>query len=356
MTLISLDGSQFSDSDSYILGALTLAAATGQAFEMDEVGKLAAVPGVSPLHLTAMRALAALCGAEMKGETLRAKKVRFAPSHEPRARDLLIDTGEATGRPSPISVTPLIQALIPVLAHASDEGLIRLRGANATPQHPSVFWLRETLAPMLAWVGIEAGIEIEKWGWYPDGGGESTLLVEGNLGNAALPIPLVWEERGDLVGMWGLAALSPRLDERVGQQMLGTLARELGKEAMEPVITEVMRVRSPGPGSGLFLSMQFEQVTAGFEAVSHQGMSAEQVAREATDAMSHYFWSDAAFDPELATALMIPAALSGRSVTFTTSELTLPMRVLEFLITRFLPVKVSLTKHPAGGQVQIAPP
>lgn len=352
MSLITLDGRQFSDIDSHLLGALTLAALSGQAVEITPVGR-----GVNALHLTVVRALAALCEAEVEGDTMQAPRLRFVPRSAPRAQDLLIDMGAATGRPSALSVTPVILALLPVLARAPESSLIRLRGATATPYHPSVFWLRETLLPMLDWFGLHAAIEIEKWGWYPDGGGESTLLVEGQEGSegAPAPGPLLWEERGDLVGLWGLIALSPRLGERVGKQMGRALEKALRDEPLDEVELEIQRVRSPGPGSGVFLALQFEQVTAGFEALSSGGAAAEQVVEGASAALSHYFWSDAAFEPALAQALMIPAALHGQRVSYTTSEITLPMRILADLLPRFLPVRLSVEAHPKGGHILIEP-
>ncbi|MDQ4078531.1 MAG: hypothetical protein M3220_20105 [Chloroflexota bacterium] len=354
MSLVSLDGSQFTDIDTFLLGALTLAGATGNGFEMEEVGKIAGNPGVTARHVTAIRTMAAVCNAEIEGDALSAKKVRFVPTNEARARDRLVDIGEVTGRPSPESVTPLMEMLIPVLARAAEDSLFRFRGANATPFAPSAFWLRETLVPMLTLLDMTVGVEIEKWGWYPDGGGETTLLVEGGwTGETASS--LIWQERGDCFELWALVALSPRMNRRVGKQMLRATQEALANEPIQYINVEETRVRSPGPGSGLFIALQFEQTTAGFESVSYKGMSAEQVVEDATASMSNYFWSDAAFEPELARSLMLPLALTGREATFTTSEITLPMRVLEYLIPRFLPLDVTVSKHPTGGQVTFKP-
>jgi RNA 3'-terminal phosphate cyclase (ATP) len=354
MNRVVLDGGKFKDVDTYLLGALALSAATGRAFEMEEVGRSAGKVGVTPLHLTALRALAALCDAEVTGDAVSAKRVTFAPTRPPQARELTIDMGEVTGRPSPEPVTPLIEALIPVLACAEQDALIRLRGVNASPHAPSAFWLRETLAPMLNWAGMNVAIEIERWGWHPDGGGETTLLVEGGW-TGETQGTLAWTERGDVVGLWAVAALSPRLDERTGQQMVVALEKALEQEPIQSVEIEIARVRSPGPGSGLFLSLQFEHVSAGFEAISHRGMSAAQLVTDATAAMSSYFWTDAAFEPELARAMMIPLALGGQIASYTTSEITPAMQVLEFLLPHFLPVNVTVSKHPVGGQIEIGP-
>ncbi len=350
--MILLDAAHAPNLDALLLGALALSAATGQGFELVGPGKRAG-QGVTPLHVTALRAAAALCGAEVKGDTVASQRLRFVPSHEPRAGEFLVDTGAATGRPSPESVTPLLTMLLPALARAEGDSFVRFLGANATPHAPSAFWLRETLAPMLGSLGMSAAVEIERWGWYPDGGGETTLLVEG--GWRAAPGALDWMERGDVVGLWVLAALSSRMEERVAQGMIGALERALARDPIQPMTVEVARVRSPGPGSGLFLSLQCEQVSAGFEAITHRGMQPPEVADDAATTLSHFFWGDSAFEPELARAMMIPLALAGRPARFTTPELSASLSVLEALIPQFLPVTVALSNHPAGGLVEIKP-
>lgn len=352
--MLKLDGAQFTDSDTFLLGALTLSAVTGQPFEMVNVGKHASPAGVTPFHLTAMRALGALCGAEMKGEAVRARAISFRPTHPPVGLDLKVDPGEATGRPSPAPVVPLIQAMIPVLARAGRAALVRFRGSNASPFAPSAFWLRESLAPMLHWAGIEIGVEIERWGWHPEGGGETTLLVE-SLPSEGPRARLTWEERGDPVALWAVVALSPRMDEEMGEQIAREFQRAITEMPLGHIEIELRRVRSPGPGNGLFVTMQYEHGTAGFEAISHRGMGPTALVQEVVTPLTRYFWSDAAFEPTLATALMLPLALSGHEATLTTSAFTPPMRIFETLIPRFLPVTVSLVSHPSGGQIHIRP-
>lgn len=352
--MIELDGGTYSNIDLYLLAALTLSAVTGQPFEMQQVGLRAKSLGLTPFHLTAIQAIGSLCSAEVKGDLMQSKTLRFTPREAPRAGKMLIDTGAITGRPSPASVVPLIEALIPVLASAKADSLIELRGANTTPFNPSAFWVRETLAPMLHWAGINMGVEIEKWGWYPDGGGMTTLLVEKKAAQAKGG-RLSWKEHGDLVALWVLIALSPRLKESIGQQMEQAFKKAVATDRLPVMEIELQRVRSPGPGSGLFMALEFEHVTAGFEAINYRGMSGEQVAQDAVAAMSHYYWSDCAFEPELARALMIPLALTGRESRLTTSDLTSPMYMLADIIPHFLPITITLTPHHSSGELIIQP-
>ncbi len=162
-------------------------------------------------------------------------------------------------------------------------------------------------------------------------------------------------EHGDLVALWVLIALSPRLKESIGQQMVNAFKKAVVTDRLPVLALDLQRVRSPGPGSGLFMVLEFEHVTAGFEAINYRGMSAQQVAQDAAAAMSHYYWSDRAFEPELARALMIPLALTGRESRFTTCELTTPMYILADIIPRFLPIKITLTPHRSGGELIMQP-
>ncbi len=352
--MINLNGGQFSDVNTYLLSTLALSAATGQAFDMTDIGKLNRPLGLTPFHLTAIKAMAGICQAQVKGNIVRSQRLSFIPTHSARASDVVIDTSEVTGRSSSASVAPLAEALISALSGATDDSFIRLRGVNTSPFGTSTFWLRETLIPMLSHLGIGAAVEIEQVGWFPDGGGEMTLIVERASKNKRQQKRIMWDHRGDLVTLWAVVMLSSRMNEKIGDQMVRAFNKAISADRLEHTEVEIRRVSSSGPGSGLFLAAEFEHVTAGFEGISYQGMSAAQVAQEAASAMSYYFWSEAAFEPELARALMIPFALSGQHIICTTSELTRSMRVLEELIPYFLPVKVNLTKHSYGGQIEIS--
>ena len=182
-----------------------------------------------------------------------------------------------------------------------------------------------------------------------------TMIVEKRSNKTRRPGKLMWSHRGDLVALSAVVMLSHRMNKRIGEQMVQAFQKAVVAERLGATDVEIRRVSSSGPGSGLFIAAEFEHVTAGFEGISYQGMSAAQVAQEAVSAMSYYFWSEAAFDPELARALMIPFALSTQHIVCTTSELTRSMRVLEELIPHFLPVQVKLSKHAYGGQIEIRP-
>lgn len=352
--MLTLDGTSHSDTTSYLLGALALSAITGQPFEMVNIAAKTATQGLTPFHLTACQAIGKICDATIEGHLVQSKQLRFTPRRAPHALELEIDTQEITGQRSPASVTPLAEALIPILAQAEGESFIRLRGANTTPFAPSAFWLRETLTPTLTWTGINASVEVEKWGWYPEGRGEMSLLVQGKSEKPSTG-RLVWQTRGDPISTWALVALSPRLHERIGQQMSDAVQKALTRENVGDLWLEVVRVPSYGSGSALFLTFSCEQIVIGVEGMSYRGQSAQQIAKETTATLIHHLWHDAAFDGELASGFLLPVALLQRNASFTASELTPRMSILADIIPQFLPVDVQISNHATGNQITIQP-
>jgi RNA 3'-terminal phosphate cyclase (ATP) len=353
--MIHLDGSKFRDADALLLSALTLSAVTGEPFEIDDIGRGSGSGGVTPFHITALRTIGTLVRAEVKGESVRARRVRFTPTTAPRAGDFIIDTADSTGRPSPVAVTPLIEALQTVLSTAEGDSLITIRGVNAHPLSQSVFWMRETLNPVLNMVGYNTGVEIERWGWYPDGGGECTLSVTPRDDEDTSP--LRWEQRGKLKTIWVTAALSSRMEEAIGQKMIDQFLREVAFDKIERshIETDIVRVRSGGSGYGLFITMETDTAVAGFEAVGDGNTLPVHLAERCAKATTHYLTSTAVLDGEVARALLIPLALTQRAVSLTTPTLTAAHDLLEQLIPQFLPVFCAMQNRQTARSIELVP-
>src|SRR5690606_4050127 len=75
--------------------SLTLAALTGQAARLTGIRAGRSKPGLAPQHLTAVRAAAQVCAAEVRGDKLRSTQLTFAPGAPPIASDLTIDVADA---------------------------------------------------------------------------------------------------------------------------------------------------------------------------------------------------------------------------------------------------------------------
>ena len=114
-------------------------------------------------------------------------------------------------------------------------------------------------------------------------------------------------------------------------------------------------------GSVTFILAQFENTFAGFTALGERGRPAEEVGREAAEAVARFMESAGAIDEHLGDQILLPAALlaSGRlgpaspgTTRFTAAKVTEHLTTHARVIERFLPVKVAVEP---GGVVEIRP-
>ena len=68
--MIHIDGSQGEGGGQVLRSSLALSATTGQPFRIDHIRAGRARPGLLRQHLTCVRAVAAVCGAEVEGDAL----------------------------------------------------------------------------------------------------------------------------------------------------------------------------------------------------------------------------------------------------------------------------------------------
>src|SRR6478672_4952702 len=76
---IEIDGSLGEGGGQIIRTSVSLAAITGRTVQITNIRARRSKPGLHAQHLTAVRAAAALCGAELKGAELGSQFLRFTP-------------------------------------------------------------------------------------------------------------------------------------------------------------------------------------------------------------------------------------------------------------------------------------
>ena len=84
---------------------------------------------------------------------------------------------ETTG--SAGAVTLVAQALLPPLLKAESPATVILKGGTHVPWSPPAHYLSHVFLPALAAMGAEVEMTLERWGWYPRGGGEVRLSIGG---------------------------------------------------------------------------------------------------------------------------------------------------------------------------------
>ena len=161
-------------------------------------------------------------------------------------------------------------------------------------------------------------------------------------------------ERGSLKSIRGLSAsslLPKEVRERQRAEALRRIEREM-KMAAE--ITILPDIPSRGPGSFLFLVAESEGGLAGFSSLGRKGKRAEEVAKEAVDALKDYWKVEGCVDPHLADQLIPFMALAKGKSSFTTSRITEHLLTNLWVVQHFKSLKISVTGKKGGeGKVEL---
>lgn len=318
--MLHLDGSYGEGGGQILRTSLSLSAMLGAPVRIESIRAGRPKPGLRPQHLTAVRALARITGAEVEGAELSSQKLTFKP-RTPKPGNYLFDVAEKTG--SAGSVTLIAQALLPPLLKSAGPSTVVLRGGTHVPWSPTAHYLMQVFLPALAQLGAQVSLTLERWGWYPRGGGEMRLSVN--------PCPsfkgVEWRTAPEPTGFQAISAAS-RLPEHVARRQAARLKERLGPEL--PV--ELIAASGLDPGSLVFIWGP----RAGFSALGARGKPAEQVADEAAYASFIFRMRRAAVDPHLADQIVLYLAQARGPSVLVTSEITSHLLTNLWVIEQFL--------------------
>jgi RNA 3'-terminal phosphate cyclase (ATP) len=329
-TVHRIDGAQGEGGGQVLRTVLAVAAVQARPVEIHSIRARRKTPGLQAQHLTAVAALQGICDAAVEGGRLGSQQLSFAP-RTIRPGGYHFDVGTAG------SVGLVLQAVLVPLALAPGPSRVTLTGGTHVPWSPPVEYLARVLLPTLAAMGIQAGLSVERWGFYPKGGGRVVVTVGG--GASLSPITAIARPAPvEVRGTSGAANLPGHIAERQRDRALERLQR-----AGLPVRIDLQEGQASGVGSYLFLQADRGGVPAGFSALGERGKPAERVADEAVDALLEFLKGEYGCDPHLADQLIVPMALATGTSRLTTSRvsrhLLTTLRVVQQLVG--CPVQVS---------------
>lgn len=345
--MIAIDGSYGEGGGQVLRTSLSLSALLGEAVRIENIRAKRPKPGLQAQHLTGVLATAQICNAELRGAELGSQTLTFAPQSPPQAGDYAFDVAEARKEGSAGSTSLVFQTLLLPLAFADGDSHLTIRGGTHVAWSPPFHYLQHIYLPTLARMGIEATVEINRWGWYPLGGGEMRARVKGQgmrdkeLSPTPHPLSgLNLVERGELKRLWGISALS-NLPAHIGQRQKRQAERWLRERGFTPEI-EIVDAPSPGQGTAVLLVAEFESVLAGFTSYGARGKRAEKVAEEACQEFIQYYDSRQALDKHLADQLILPMSLAAGRSGFTTCEVTQHLLTNVGVVERLMGAKAEI--------------
>jgi RNA 3'-terminal phosphate cyclase (ATP) len=308
-SILRVDGAMGEGGGQVLRTALALSAIRGIAVEIHSIRARRKTPGLQAQHLTAVTALGEICGARLTGASLGSQRLIFAPGVV-RPGEYRFDVGTAG------STALVLQAILLPLSLAPSPSRVTITGGTHVPWSPPADYVREVLLPSLAGMGVRARLEVGRWGFYPKGGGQVVVEVEG--GGTLHPVTLL--HRAGAVRIRGVSAVA-NLPRRIAERQRDRALRRLEAEGLSADVV-VPEVDSPGTGTSLILVVDAAGLPAGFSALGERGKPAEQVADEAVNGLLDFLKAEAGCDPHLADQLILPMALAPGTSRLTTSRIT----------------------------------
>lgn len=339
--MIEIDGSYGEGGGQLVRTAVALAAVSGTAVRVRNVRARRRKPGLGSQHLTALRAVAALCGARTEGLELGSGAVAFFPGAV-RPGSYRFEVGTAG------SVTLVLQALLPPLLAARVRARVEVSGGTDVRQAPPAGYVEAVLLRQLERMGARVRLEVARRGYYPRGGGEVALEVE----PAGLR-PLECTAPGRLCALRGeahVANLPVHIAERMRAAGLAALA---GCDAQPQIAVRRLGEREAfGRGGAIVLWPETEHTVLGAARVAELGVRAETLGEAVARELRADLAAGVTADVHAADQLLVYLALARGRSAFTTREFTSHARTAMWIIEQFLPVR--FCAEPVAGAVRVA--
>ena len=338
--MIRIDGSEGEGGGQVLRTALGLSLVTGKPFQIEKIRAKRERPGLLRQHLTAVLAAAEIGNAKTEGAALGSKNLSFTPG-KVRAGEYHFAVGTAG------SGTLVLQTILPALMIADGASRLVIEGGTHNLQAPPFDFLAKTFIPLLNRLGPIVALKLERYGFYPAGGGRFTAEIS----PCSAISPALWIGRDEITHRHGVAIVA-NLSRSIAQREIDTLGHMLG---WGPECFEILETKnSAGPGNVVMVEVGTPSIMEVFTGFGRLGASAEHVASEAAGAARSYLSSKAFAGEYLADQLLLPLALAGGG-SFMTTKITLHAQTNMKVIENFLPVTFCSQKKERYVQVWAEP-
>lgn len=330
--MISIDGSYGEGGGQIVRSSLALSLVTGQPVTIENIRARRPRPGLMKQHLTALRAAVEIGNADVEGDSIGSSRILFRPQ-SPRSGSFHFSIGTAG------STMLVLQTVLPALMCAELPSTVILEGGTHNPHAPPFDFLERAYLPLIARIGPQVDLKLERAGFYPTGGGR----VEVNINPARSLKPLDLRDRGQLVRRSVRAVLS-RLPRHIGERECRCVIERCGWDAVDGSIDKIDH--ATGPGNALMVEVESRHVTEVFTGFGQKGRPAEAVAGACVKQVRRYLESDAVVGEFLADQLILPLAIGASQGsgggTFRSLKLSTHSTTHLDVVQRFLDIQVKV--------------
>jgi RNA 3'-terminal phosphate cyclase (ATP) len=339
---IEIDGSQGEGGGQMVRSSLALSMVTGKPVRIVNIRAGRDKPGLMRQHLTCVQAAAEVSRAKITGDKLGSTAISFEPQAVVAgAYHFRIGTAG--------SASLVLQTLLPALMISDSPSVIVVEGGTHNDFAPPFEFLQKTFIPLVNRLGPKIKLTLEKYGFYPAGGGELRAEIQPVTCLKAFDIL----ERGEFTRR-SITACVASLPMHIAEREVDVLRRGLDWDESE---ARCESVRAKCLGNYLWIELESKCLTEVITGFGRVQLRAELVAREALKEVREYIKSEAAVGTYLADQWMLPLAISawqsrnqgvrGGGV-FRTQPLSLHSLTHLQIIERFLEIKATVEELNGG--------
>lgn len=293
--MIHIDGKMGEGGGQVLRASLALSLATGKPFVIDGIRGGRKKPGLLRQHYTAVKAAVEVGAADTSEVAVGATSLEFRPKAL-RGGEYQFSVGSAG------SASLVMQAILPALLLADQPSQVQFEGGTHNPMAPPLDFVEHVLFPHLSAMGAGVSLDVDRFGFYPAGGGRFAIDVE--------PIsrhePLDLANRPETVTMSAVAYVS-QIPESIAERELMVLTKAL---ALPWASTKVVTVSDAiGPGNALVVTIEWDGMKEVITGFGEKGVAAERVAKSVVSRVKRFLKTEVPVGEHLADQLIVPMAL-----------------------------------------------
>ncbi|MBB5687854.1 RNA 3'-terminal phosphate cyclase [Sphingobium boeckii] len=317
--MIIIDGAEGEGGGQVVRNALALSLVTGEPFRITNIRGKRAKPGLMRQHMTAIEAACSIGNAECSGLAVGSLEIEFRPGRvEPGDYHFSVGTAGSTGL--------VLQTILMPLIAAGKPSRIFLEGGTHNMMAPPFDFIERSFLPIIGRMGPRVEARLIRHGFYPRGGGKIEVVI-----SPSRLAPIECTDRGQAISC-SATALFAGLPFGIADREISTARKLLDWPDNAFAVRQLPE--DLGPGNVLLLESAFEHVTEIVTGFGKLGVSAESLAKTASQRMSGYLGSTAFAGPYLADQLLLPFALAGGG-SFTTVKPSQHARTAADVIAMF---------------------
>jgi RNA 3'-terminal phosphate cyclase (GTP) len=329
--MIEIDGSYGEGGGQIIRTAIAMSAIKQVPIRITNIRKGRPNPGLQAQHLTGVRAAAELCNAKLKGAELGSTEIEFSPG-KIKTGGFRFDIGTAG------AITLVLQTLIPICAFAPGTVRLEIKGGTHALHSPPIEYFQNIFCDYAEKFSLLVDIEVEKYGFFPKGGGVVKVEVKPNKNYK----PLNLTARGKLLNVKVFSIASEDLKgANVADRQVAGFRAALPADYVVKPFTEYVKTLSTG--SAIYAHALFENCKLGCSTLGERGKKAEDVGKECAAGLMKEINSPATVDKHLADQLIPFLGLFGGE--FVTSDITEHTKTNIWVVEKFINKRFGITDN-----------